>query len=258
MLRVLERCPAILQQHIDLFGAHFLKSSTRVAVARTKLVAWLNALGAVKRSKTTVPSEYVLTVYDKVLTLLSFPDVSIQTAALTCLLNFAGRYSSERILSVTDHEATRLRNLLNDKLWKEELVAYRDADAMDVDEDDKRTDFGLFLVRLLYGVLRDRRRVAAKGRAADTRKACLRFIANQCGTKELSLLFQLMMEPFYNNILSLLNSPSEALFVEQVKTDVNDHQQIGFLTLQEDVICLLSNGALHCDAAEWRDNRHMV
>jgi len=252
LVAVLVECPSLLDQHPDAVLPLFLDFSAVPTAARGKLSTWLKALSKWHFSKQALP--FSKSAYGRFLKYLSFPDLSIQTPALDCVLNFTRQFGrrlegSDQLPDLLPNEITSLNNLLIEKLWKDELVNFKERS--DIPLDQENSHFNGLLVRILYGILRDRRRGGGSGKAADLRRACLRLLEVACGGKELTMLTSLMLESFSLE-LSSSGTSNQGFHVKALTPTVTDRQAMGFLMLLEDVLKILGRALIESDREPWR------
>jgi U3 small nucleolar RNA-associated protein 20 len=155
------------------------------------------------------------------ISLLSHPERTLQTVAVDCLLSYKSK-------ALKTHEST-IRGLLDDSQWKDHLMGL---DLAGTVEPSHRVEYVDFLVRLLYGMIRERR---GRNKLQD-RRATLLGALRQCADEELGTLVRLMLEPFGM-------TENQSTFAEfgahRQPASLTWKQQVGFLVLQGEVIRLL-------------------
>ena len=180
---------------------------------RPKLSAYLNLFSKFSNPKALYATETLRTLY---VALLSHPDRSLQSVSLSCLLT----YKSPVLRS---HEG-RLRSLLDDTNWRDELTALN----INEFEENERKEMVNVLIRLLFGKMLEKR---GRARGADRRAAILTTLAS-CDDEELGLLVELMLKP-----LGIDRTSGTAADPAKIDLDMlSEKQQTGFLTLLGDVL----------------------
>lgn len=149
--------------------------------------------------------------------LLSHPDRTLQTLALSCLLT----YKSQHLLP---HEDT-LRTLMDDTRWRDELAKLD----LEHTEPGDRPELVPVIIRLLFGVMLEKR---GRARGADRRTAVLSSLGG-CTNEELRLLVELMLKPINRDRTSHENGD---YVMVGFSAEVTNKQLVGFLTLLGDVI----------------------
>jgi U3 small nucleolar RNA-associated protein 20 len=180
---------------------------------KQKLTAWLTLFSKFSNPKALYSTETLRSLY---VSLLSFPDRSLQTVSLSCLFT----YKSPHLAAHED----RLRVLLDDTRWRDELTML---DISNLEPQD-RAEIVDVLIRLLFGFMLERR---GRARGADRRAAVLGSLAG-CTDEELGLLVDLMLRPLGSD----RSSRCEGFVTAPLKQDVSDKQLTGFLTLLGDVL----------------------
>lgn len=206
-------------------------SSSVTKLPKQKLAAWLLLFSKFTNPKALHSSS---TLYNLYINLLSHPDRSLQSTALTCLFTY-----KSPALAQYEH---RVRALLDDTRWRDELALLD----LGLDSPDSRTEGGLeinarkevleVIIRLLFGVMLERKGKSKGSGAGDRRKAVLNALSG-CGEDELGLLVDLMLRPFGwdRNGASSVSGSSRSDF----SAGAGDKQITGFLTLLGDVLkCL--------------------
>lgn len=143
---------------------------------------------------------------------LSYPDRSLQGLALSCLCTYKPPY----LLSHAD----RLRRLLDDSRWRDEL-AQLDVASISGEERPALVDA---VIRLLFGFVRERRTRDRRGTVLAT--------LGGCTNSELDLLVTLMLQ----DVLPAALETMDVGVVPSVSSNVPLKQQIGFLHLLGDVL----------------------
>ena len=180
---------------------------------KQKLTAWLTLFSKFSNPKALYSTETLRSLY---VSLLSFPDRSLQTVSLSCLFT----YKSPHLAAHED----RLRVLLDDTRWRDELTML---DISNLEPQD-RAEVVDVLIRLLFGFMLERR---GRARGADRRAAVLGSLAG-CTDEELGLLVDLMLRPLGSDRALR----PEGFATTSLKQDVSDKQLTGFLTLLGDVL----------------------
>lgn len=157
--------------------------------------------------------------------LLSHPDRQLQKLSLACLLT----YKTPALVAHQD----ALNALLDDTRWRDTLTQ------LDISQikPDERPDFVPTLVRLLFGLMLERR---GRGRGADRRAAVLAALAG-CTGEELHTLVDLMLKPVNKDREVSIDGVYTA---RPLPEGVADKQLVGFLTLLGDVVKALGTRML--------------
>lgn len=115
-----------------------------------------------------------------------------------------------------------IRSLLDQSEWKEHIVSLKLAETV---QSDERAEVVELLIRLFYGMMRERKgRNQIHGKRGTLLKAL-----GQCSDQELGVLVDLMIEPFKFSTTPDADIPSLAV-------EVTYKQQTGFLVLLADVL----------------------
>lgn len=241
------------EKHNRQLAPHFLSLATPTAssssvtkLPKKKLAAWLVLFSKFANPKALHSSSALRYLY---INLLSHPDRSLQSTALTCLSTY-----KSPALAQYEH---RIRTLLDDTRWRDELALLD----LGLDSPDSRTEGGLeissrkealeVIVRLLFGVMLERKGKSKGSGAGDRRKAVLNALAG-CGEDELGLLVDLMLRtlrptlrPFgwdRNGASSVLGSADSG---NTSKSDLSGgagiKQITGFLTFLGDLLKILGS-----------------
>ena len=199
-------------------------SSSVTKLPKQKLTAWLVLFSKFTNPKSLHASS---TLHNLYINLLSHPDRSLQSTALTCLFT----YKSPALT----HSEHRIRALLDDTRWRDELALFD----LGVDSPDRSAEGGLeinarkvvleVIIRLLFGVMLERRGKYKGSGGGDRRKAVLNALAG-CDEDELGLLVDLMLRPFGWD----RNGAGENASIAGV--GAGDKQITGFLMLLGDVL----------------------
>ena len=195
---------------------------------KQKLAAWLLLFSKFTNPKALHSSSILHNLY---INLLSHPDRSLQSTALTCLFTY-----KSPALAQYEH---RIRALLDDTRWRDELALFD----LGLDSPDRSTESALgikvrkevleVIIRLLFGVILERK---GKSKGSDRRKAVLNALAG-CGEDELGLLVDLMLRPFGRDRNGVPGSPEHGNTSKwDFSAGVGDKQITGFLTLLGDVL----------------------
>ena len=176
---------------------------------RTKLAAWFALFSNFTNPRVLYATQ---TLHDIYTSFLSYPDRSLQGLALSCLCTYKSPY-------LLPH-ADRLRGLLDDTRWRDEL-AQLDIASISGEERPALVDA---VVRLLFGFVRERR-------TRDRRGTVLAALGG-CDDSELNLLVSLMLQ----DVLPAALETTDVAVVPSVSSNVPLKQQIGFLHLLGDVL----------------------
>lgn len=152
---------------------------------------------------------------------LSHPERTLQTVTVECLLAYRSK-------ALKAHEGT-IRGLLDDSQWKDHLMGLDFAGTV---EPSDRAEYVDFLIRLIYGLVRERR---GRSKLHDRRSALLGAL-RQCIDVELGTLVHLMLEPFKISENDTFNANSS---LPTLPVSLSWKQQVGFLVLQAEVFRLL-------------------
>ena len=176
---------------------------------RTKLVAWFSLFSNFKNPRVLHSTQVLHDLYTSV---LSHPDRSLQEVALSCLFTYKPPY-------LLPH-ADRLRGLLDDNRWRDELVQ------LDIGgiSGEERPSLVEVVIRLLFGFVRERH-------TRDRRRTVLAALGG-CTNSELDLLVTLMLQAVLPAALDTTNID----IVPSVSEDVPLKQQIGYLHILGDVL----------------------
>ena len=174
---------------------------------RTKLSHWLILFSKFDNPKAFHQASTLQSLYRS---LLSHPDRSLQSIALTCIMN----YKSPHLVPYEPN----LRALLDNTKWRDELTTF---DIAGIEEGD-RSEVVDVIIRLFFGLMLERH-----GRTKGTdRRAGLLGALGGCSEGELRLLVDLMLKPFSMSAASqdvvLIDSPGK--------------QQMGFINLLGDAM----------------------
>ncbi|KAL5476579.1 UTP20_8 [Sanghuangporus weigelae] len=219
--------PSVAEKHslelVPLFLS-FVSSASSEKASRSELVNWLELFAKFSNPKAFYQSHVVHALF---ISLLSHPDRSLQSSALSCLQT----YKTPALVSKSDI----LTNLLDDTKWRDEITML-DLKELSADEHDELVPV---LVRLFYGMMRER---GGSGRGTDRHAALLGALA-ACSEDELVLLVELVVEPFREGVdLSVFGDGDRTWTLGSVDTlTFPEKQQIGFLMLLEDVLRFLGH-----------------
>ncbi|PPQ73911.1 hypothetical protein CVT26_006659, partial [Gymnopilus dilepis] len=201
-------------------------TATHLPLPKPTLLAWLTLFSKFSNPRALHSTSTLRSLY---LTFLAHPDRTFQSLALTCLFTYKSPF-------LTPYEE-RFRALLDDTRWRDELAQLQVQ--MEEVPEEARAEVVEVWVRLLFGVMLERRGGKAKG-GADRRAAVLSaFTALR--DEELGLLVDLMLRPFGwdRSSLGVLPGPDgtfDVLSVASALEGVQDKQVVGFLTLLGDVM----------------------
>ena len=176
---------------------------------RTKLAAWFALFSNFTNPRALHATQ---TLHDIYTSFLSYPDRSLQGLALSCLCTYKSPY-------LLPH-ADRLRGLLDDTRWRDELAQLDIANI----SGEERPALVDAVVRLLFGFVRERR-------TRDRRGTVLAALGG-CADSELNLLVSLMLQ----DVLPAALETTDVAVVHSVSSSVTLKQQIGLLHLLGDVL----------------------
>ncbi|KZV69813.1 hypothetical protein PENSPDRAFT_753100 [Peniophora sp. CONT] len=189
-------------------------------MSKQQLQAWLGLLSKFGNPRACVRSEELKNLY---MTLLSHPDRPTQTAALACILTFkspALLVKKDELSALLDD--TRRRDVLSSSLVLSEL------------EDEARKEIGEVFVRVLFGVMRDKRGAGGRGRRTGVLSAL-----GRCSEDELDLLIKLMLVPLLQEGEGVEGLDLDGVDREEgwvMRGDVPVRVQTGFLHTAQDVL----------------------
>ena len=190
-----------------------VNDDTVSGLPRYKLNAWLTLFSKFTNPKALHSTETLFALYN---TLLSHPDRTLQTLALSCVFTY-------KPPNLARHEET-FRHFLDDTLWRDEL-AHLDLSSLDA------TDRPMFVdvtIRLLFGIMLER-----KGRSRGDRRAAVLSTLAVCSEDELGLLVDLMLKPMGSSSRAWQDGVFE---LTEMPPNVSPKQQVGFLNLLGEVL----------------------
>ncbi|KAI0045527.1 hypothetical protein FA95DRAFT_1561038 [Auriscalpium vulgare] len=217
LLAALKHCASLVEKHNRDVIPLFLDTAGPDGPAklpRPKLSAWLTIFSNFTNPRVLYSSQ---TLHELYVALLSHPDRALQTLALSCLIT----YKSPHLVRHED----ALRGLLDETRWRDELTNLDIANM----GDEGRSELVDVVVRILFGFMRERK---GRSRGADRRAAVLSALGG-CTDEELNLLVELMLQPVLPQALDVSSGSFNIL---PVSDDASSKQQVGFLTLLEDVL----------------------
>ncbi|KAL0573671.1 U3 snoRNP protein [Marasmius crinis-equi] len=218
LLSTLGECSALAEKRNRDLVPFFLSltADSNSKLPRTKMVAWLSLFAKFQNPKALYSTETLRSLY---ISLLSHPDRSLQSSALSCLLTY-----KQRSLSLYEDKC---RMLLDDTRWRDELTML---DISAIEETD-RPEVVHVLVRLLFGIMLEKK---GRSRGADKRSAVLTALAG-CTEEELGLLVELMLKPVNGENQAIGKGEGEFV-VRPISEEASDKQVNGYLTLLGDVL----------------------
>ncbi|PBK92675.1 hypothetical protein ARMGADRAFT_967204 [Armillaria gallica] len=216
LVTTLGQCSSLAEKHNHDLISYFLSildTDNKSKTPRQKLALWLTLF-----SKFTNPKALYATnkLRDLYFSLLSHPDRSLQSVALSCILTYKSR-------SLSLYE-DRLRLLLDNTRWRDELTSLSLAEI----EAHNRPEIINVVIRLLFGIMLEKR---GRSRGYDRRTTILG-VLDGCTEEELGLLVDLMVKPFAAD----RHSHQVELFTVQSTGQMLEKQQLGFLTLLGDLL----------------------
>ncbi|KAG8869452.1 U3 snoRNP protein [Serendipita sp. 405] len=221
ILKALEGCSNLAERHnrdlIPLFLS-FASPNTSSRSSQHKLSPWLSLLSKFNNPKAVLASDALHSLY---ITLLSYPDRHLQKLAVDCILT----YKSKALLA---HQTT-IRGLMEDGQWKEYITGL---DLSSGVQPADRSEYVEFLVRMFYGMMRERR---GRNKLHERRNTLINTL-RQCTSAELGVLVGLMLEPFE---VTENGMDVDAIQVRQLPNSLTGKQQVGFLVLLGEVMRLL-------------------
>ncbi|KAI0820961.1 armadillo-type protein [Irpex lacteus] len=234
LLHVLSTASSLTERHNRSLIPYFLTLASpddpTKTLSRTKLAAWLTVFSKFVNPKALHSSQELRTLY---MTLLSHPDRPLQTLALNCVLTF-------KEPSVVKYEE-EFKALLDNTRWRDQLTNL-DVSAIGDTDKARRRETVEVLMRLLYGVMLEKKGKSRSKGGVDRRAAVLAAL-NGCTTEELGTLVDLMLGSIQRHRESkeVAEESREAIAAETyhlraVPDAVSDKQLVGFLTLLGDVM----------------------
>lgn len=228
LLATLGECSALAEKHNRELMPYFLSlngqndtSISSSALPKPKLLAWLTLFSKFSNPKALYATDTLRSLY---ITLLSHPDRALQNIALTCLFT----YKSPHLTPFEDH----LRALLDDTRWRDELSLL----SLDTIPSGSRSEIVDVFIRLLYGVMLEKKGRGRGGSGGADRRAAVLGAFTGCTDKELGLLIDLMLRPFGWDRASPPSGVQGGFSTRLVDDDISDKQITGFLTLLGDVL----------------------
>ncbi|KJA28736.1 hypothetical protein HYPSUDRAFT_617773 [Hypholoma sublateritium FD-334 SS-4] len=228
LLSTLGECSALAEKHNRELVPYFLTLSGHSDVSvsssmlpKPKLLAWLTLFSKFSNPKALYSTDTLRSLY---VTLLSHPDRALQNTALTCLFTYKSPH-------LTPFEE-RLRALLDDTRWRDELSLL----SLDTIPDASRSEVIDVFIRLLFGVMLERKGRNRGGGGGGDRRAAVLSAYTGCTDKELGLLVDLMLRPFGWNRASAASGLQDGFKTEPIDGQISNKQLTGFLTLLGDVL----------------------
>jgi U3 small nucleolar RNA-associated protein 20 len=219
LLSALCENPALVEKHNREFVPHFLSLfHGNKPLTRPRLLAYLALLSKFSNPKALFSTQTLLDLYTS---LLSHPDRPTRTLALSCYLTY-------KPPSLVDHEK-RIKLLLDETKWRDEIIVYLDAESEEVNEVDRPALVDI-VIRLLYGLM-----IEHKGRARGRdRRATILSTISGFQAAELSTLVQLMLQTFkpgrFDEVHRLISGDHGTV------EPITNKQRVGFLVLLGDVM----------------------
>ncbi|CAE6388887.1 unnamed protein product [Rhizoctonia solani] len=207
LLLALGRMAYLMDKHTRILVPLFFEYASPTASSkppRAKTTSWLTLLSKLNNPKAAFRSQELHGLYT---TLLSHPDRSLQSLALTCLLTF----KEPHVLAIEQS----LRLFLDATKWRDEMTGF----SFESLDGELRARAVEVTIRLLYGTMLEKNR-------RDKKSAVLTLLSG-CSSKELGTLVQLMLAPFEDCLGGGL---------ENAQTAAGGKQRIGFLTFLADVL----------------------
>ena len=187
-----------------------------IPLARHKLSAWLELFAKFANPCALYASDTLLSLFRG---LLAHPDRTLQRAALRCVLT----YKPPQLVRYTEG----LWRLLDSTMWRDELAnvnfATVEPEAADV------------MVRLLYGVLRERKGRSSRGGESSRRAAVLGALT-ACRPEEHALLVDLMLAPLVRDGRAWTRTMADFSIEDVTSSAGGAKQQIGFLNMLGDAL----------------------
>lgn len=225
LLGALGECSPLAEKHNRDLIPLFLSTIPNDSPAkndRRKLALWLTLFSKFSNPKALYATADLQSLYT---TLLSHPDRSLQRLALECMLTYRSPH-------ITSHRNT-LTALLDDARWRDELTKLN----LDEIDDGDRPEFVSTFIRLLYGLMLEKR---GNSKTGERRGAVVSAFA-RCRDDELGLLVKLMLGSLHRDDLM----GAEGRFVHRpVPEAFSEAQQVGYLNLLEAVLRSLGSRLL--------------
>ncbi|KAK7469217.1 U3 snoRNP protein [Stygiomarasmius scandens] len=219
LLATLGECASLAEKHNrDLvpFFLGMVGPNADTKMPRAKLNSWLTLFAKFNNPKALHSTETLRALYTG---LLSHPDRTLQSSALSCVFTY-----KQRSLSLYED---KLRLLLDETRWRDELTLLN----ISAVEPQDRGEVVEVVIRLLFGIMLERK---GRSRGADRRSAVLTAIAG-CSDDELALLVDLMLQPLTQG-RSSADRAEQGYVIQKLSDDVTDKQMTGYLTLLGDVL----------------------
>ena len=218
LLGTLGECPSLAEKHnrdlIPLFLSTIPDHDSPAKNDRRKLTLWLTLFSKFSNPRALYSTGDLRSLYT---TLLSHPDRTLQRLALKCMLT----YRSPHLIT---HQDT-LTALLDDARWRDELTKLN----LDEIDDKDRAEFIETFIRLLYGLMLEKR---GNSKTGERRGTVISSFAG-CRDEELGLLVGLMLGPLHREDLI----GGEGQFVNKhVPDSFSEAQQVGYLNLLDGVL----------------------
>lgn len=220
MLLALGECHSLAEKHNRDIISYFLSltSSNSSKLSKQKLVNWLTLFSKFANPKALHSTDTLRTFY---INHLSYPDRSIQSLALSCLLTYRSPHLA--------HHEEKIRLLLDDTRWRDELTLLE----IDSIKQEDREDVVHVIIRLLFGLMIERK---GRARGADRRAAVLTTLAG-CTDDELGLLVDLMLKSLgLNRLVDMDQKDGGVFLIRELPLGTSNKQIVGYLTLLGDVL----------------------
>lgn len=220
MLLALGECHSLAEKHNRDIVSYFLSltSSNSSKLSKQKLTNWLTLFSKFSNPK-ALHSTDTLRIFH--INHLSYPDRSIQSLALSCLLT----YRSSHLV----HHEEKIRLLLDDTRWRDELTMLE----IDSIRQEDRGDVVHVIIRLLFGLMIERK---GRARGADRRAAVLTALAG-CTDDELGLLVDLMLKSLgLDRPVDVDQKDGGVFLIRKLPEGTSNKQIFGYLTLLGDVL----------------------
>ncbi|KAF6761032.1 U3 snoRNP protein Utp20 [Ephemerocybe angulata] len=204
-------------------------TTNRTALSKQKLVSWLTLFSKFQNPKAMYATQSLKALYTAS---LSHPFRPLQRVALDCLFT----YKSPHLSSMQD----TFKTLLDDTRWRDELTNL-DLSALGTGQTEGRSEVVDLLLRLLFGLMLEKKGRGKNGGGADRRAAVLGTIGG-CTEEELRLLVDLMLMPLgIDSSAHAMGGEEERFEIAEVGSEVGGRQVMGYLTLLGDVTRLLGS-----------------
>ncbi|EJT46124.1 hypothetical protein A1Q1_05335 [Trichosporon asahii var. asahii CBS 2479] len=236
LLAVCTAYPSMVEKHTRVFvpvalavagvetdEAQVQLSHLSTRALQTRTIAFLEVCAKFVNPKASYRSSDLHALY---INLLSKGEVKIQSIALKCLLT----YKSSNLIPYSE----RLKNLLEESKFRDELTHLNLGIDSEVIEPKHRHEFIDVVIRLLYGIMMSRRARSSTAQGQGARKQAVLTALSGCAPDELKTLVDLMLDPLGGQVDV---APKE---LETMTIVAPGRQLVGFLSFLQDVLRYLA------------------